>query len=106
MFDFLGKKPDSPSQPTVSDITATQMRVSWTPPDFDGGTPIIGYLIEYKKSSSTNWVRVSMHRSTDATIIANDLHENTQYQFRVSAENQIGLGSCSTSSNWYKTLGR
>ena len=105
MFDFLGK-PDSPSQPTVSDIKATQMRVSWTPPDFGGGTPIIGYLIEYKESSSTNWVRVSMHRSTDTTIIANDLHENTQYQFRVSAENPIGLGSCSTSSNWYKTLGR
>ena len=90
----------------MSDVKATNMQVSWTPPDFDGGTPIIGYLVEYKQSTSSQWIRVNSNKSTDTTILVNELHEQTQYQFRVSAENQIGLGSCSTPSNLYTTCGR
>ena len=50
---FLKDKPKPPSKPTVSDISATNMRVSWTPPDFDGGSPIIGYLVQFKEISCT-----------------------------------------------------
>ena len=79
------------------------MKISWTPPAFDGGTPIISYLIEYKDVSSANWIRV---KSSDTTILFNNLHEETNYQFRVSAENQIGSGSFSVASDMYKTIGR
>ena len=81
------------------------MKVSWTPPDFDGGTPITGYTVEFKAISSTDWTIVKMVKITNTTVVAGDLCEKTQYQFRVSAENQIGMGSYSLSSDWYKTLG-
>ena len=99
-------KPDPPSKPTVSDIKATQISICWTPPTFDGGTPIISYLVEYKAVSSTEWIQCKLVKSTETTILVNDLQEKTQYQFRVSAENQVGLGSYSTSSDLYKTLGK
>ena len=106
-LSFIEGKPDPPSKPTVSDIKPNQMRVSWTPPDFDGGTPIVGYFVEYRKVRSTRWTRVNLKDNpTRTNILFDDLEEKTQYQFRVSAENQIGLGSWSLLSDLYKTLGR
>ena len=104
---FPSGKPDSPSRPTVSDTSANQMRVSWKPPDCDGGSPITGYLVEYKQDSSPEWVKCNLaDNSTNVSILVNGLHEKTKYQFRVSAENQFGLGSSSKPSTLYKTLGR
>ena len=47
-----------------------------------------------------------MDKYTNTTIVVADLCEKTQYQFRVSAENQIGVGSYSSLSDLHKTLGR
>ena len=81
------------------------MKVSWTPPDFDGGTPIVGYLLEYKEKTCTNWIQVNVNQSSDTTVIVNKLNENSEYQFRVYAENEVGLSDVSTPSVLYKTLG-
>ena len=102
---FLCKgKPHSPTNPIASDITATQVRVSWTPPDFDGGCRIIGYLIEYKNLSSSEWCEVNLKGSTN-TYIFRGLGNRTKYQFRVSSLNQVGSSSPSILSNVYETLG-
>ena len=83
------------------------MRVLWKQPDLDGGSPITGYQVEYKPASSLEWVKVIFtNNSTDTSILVNDLKEKTKYQFRVSAQNQFGLGSCSKPSVFYKTFGR
>ena len=95
-------KPSSPGKPAASDIKATQMKVSWTPPDFDGGNSIIGYLLEYKEKTSTDWIHVNVNQST---AVVKNLDEDTEYQFRVSAENEVNLSDVSTLSDVYKTLG-
>ena len=91
----------------MSDIKATEMRVSWTPPDFSGGSFLlaIGYIVEYKDADSEEWTRVNASKTTDTSIVVKDL-EKTWYQFRVTAENQIGLRSCSKPSDLCRTLGR
>ena len=105
LFCFI--QTDSPSTPTASDIKATQMTVSWTPPDFGAGGLIIGYIVEYKAVTSTTWTKVNnLNKTTDTSIVVSDLLEKTYYQFRVTAENQIGLGNCSKASVVYRTLGR
>ena len=81
------------------------MRVSWTPPDFNGGSPILGYRLEVQEMASNEWTPVDTNKSTYPSILVKDLHEKTQYQFRVSAENQIGTGSYSLPSDSFKTLG-
>ena len=98
---------DLPSKPTASDIKATQIRITWTPPNFGGDSFIIGYIVEYKADSGKKWTKVNdLNKTTDTSIVANNLLERTRYQFRVSAENQIGLKSCSKLSVLYRTLGR
>ena len=104
-FCFKGK-PHSPIKLTVSDVEATQMRVSWTPPNFDGGSPITGYLVEYKDvSDSTKWAKVNVTISSGCTVVVQGLGENTKYQFRVYAENEVGLSAASKASNVNITLG-
>ena len=84
------------------------MRVSWTPPDFSGGSFLlaIGYIVEYKDSDSEEWTKINTNKITDTSIVVKDLLEKTWYQFRVSAENQIGLGKCSKPCDLCTTLGR
>ena len=98
-------KPHSPTKPVASDIKATQLRVSWTPPEFIGGTPIIGYLIEYKVVSSSKWSQINLQESTN-THILRGLVNRTKYHFRLSARNKIGSSVPSTLSEVYKTLGK
>ena len=82
------------------------MKVSWTILDFDGGTPVIGYLLEYKEKTNTKWIQVNVNQSVDTSVVVvRNLHEHTEYEFRVYAENEVGLSDVSTLSDVYKTLG-
>ena len=80
------------------------MKVSWTPPDVEGGTPIIRYLLEYKEKTSSDWITTS-NKFTDSTTVVKGLKENTEYKFRVYAENEIGVSDVSTATEAYRTLG-
>ena len=81
------------------------MKISWTKPDFDGGTPIIGYLLEYKEKASAGWIKINFQKSTDTTTVIQGLYENTEYEFRVYAENKVGFSDVSRADNVYRTLG-
>ncbi len=91
--------PGAPGKPTVSDIDATQMTVSWTPPQSDGGTPIIGYFVERKQDTSSRWVRVNKDLVSDTSLTVTGLTEKSEYQFRVYAENKAGPGPASEPSD-------
>ena len=91
--------PEAPSKPDVSDIDATKMTVSWTPPESDGGSPIIGYYVEQKQTTSTRWVKVNKKPVKETTLRIENLTERSEYQFRVSAENKAGVGPASEPSD-------
>ena len=75
------------------------MTVSWTPPQSDGGTPIIGYFVERKSDTSSRWVRVNKDLVSDTMLTVTDLTEKSEYQFRVYAENKAGVGPASEPSD-------
>ncbi len=58
----------------------------------DGGAPILGYVIEKKEGSRTTWSKVGETSSQSLKFRATRLTEGTDYQFRVAAENSIGVG--------------
>ena len=87
-------EPGQPSIPTVSDITADSMTLSWHPPSEDGGSPIISYTIE-KREKFGKWVKANRQPVTDTTFTLSGLTEGTEYEFRVCAENKAGPGKFS-----------
>ena len=91
--------PGAPGKPEISDIDATHMTVTWTAPESDGGSRILGYIVERKEGTSTRWVRVNRELMMDLTMMVTGLTERSEYQFRVSAENKAGQGPFSEPSD-------
>ena len=81
------------------------MEISWTPPDDDGGTPVIGYRVENKENNGSVWKKVNLLNPSDTTTVVKDLKEYTEYEFRVHAENEVGASDESSTSEPYRTLG-
>ena len=75
------------------------MTVTWTPPDFNGGSEITGYIIEKKEADKTRWVKVNKEPITELTFHVKDLNEGTEYEFRVYAINKAGTSKPSEPSS-------
>ncbi len=90
--------PSQPGNPDISNIQSTSMTVSWTAPSTDGGSPIIGYIIERCDTSTGRWFRVNKYTVKDLSYTVSDLHEGNEYMYRVSAENAAGASKPSDES--------
>lgn len=84
----------------MSDSTKTSITLSWSKPVYDGGAPIIGYSLDMRLKSesdpekpSEGWKRIDTRGPlvlTEFTI--GQLDEKQEYEFKVSAQNQVGWG--------------
>lgn len=65
---------------------------------YDGGAPIIGYVVEMRPKvegadPEAGWKRCNVAAQVIHTeFTATSLDEKQLYEFRVSAQNQVGLG--------------
>ncbi len=82
----------------MSDITDKAITLSWSIPESDGGSRILGYYIEKCDTSTDRWVKVNRSVTKDTTFRVEDLTAKTEYRFRVSAENKPGTGPASKPS--------
>lgn len=57
----------------------------------DGGSPITGYLVEHRRTGSPHWVRATPLLVPFPELTLSGLEPGWRYQFRVSAENAVGL---------------
>ncbi|XP_038047057.1 myosin light chain kinase, smooth muscle-like isoform X3 [Patiria miniata] len=91
-------KPDPPSgKPTASDVTRTSLTLSWPGPSYDGGSRILGYVIEMCRADDKKWENVTSTVSTSHVIA--DLEPEVEYLFRVGAENEHGVSEPSPVSD-------
>lgn len=99
MISVLAEKPDAPSQPTVTDITPESASIKWEAPENDGGAPITNYVIEYRRHGDSKWLPASEGVTvTDLQFTISGLASETEYEFRVAAENKAGQGPFSPPS--------
>lgn len=94
--------PGSPQILEVANIARDAMTVCWSAPEVDGGSPIIGYIIEKKDRSGIKWTRCNRQKVTDVCFRVQGLIEDHEYEFRVSAENITGTGEPSLPTSYYK----
>jgi hypothetical protein len=62
--------------------------VKFKHPDYDGGVPVLFYLLQYKLSLDTSWVLAA--NSTERKIRVSNLLVSREYMFRVCACNIVG----------------
>ncbi|XP_071942196.1 twitchin-like isoform X2 [Antedon mediterranea] len=92
-------EPDSPSIPVVEEMSKSSATVAWTPPANDGGSPITGYFVEYKEPDSNKWIKANSFPLKDNKLTIPGLDEGKEYEFRVAAENEAGVGKPSRASS-------
>ena len=56
----------------------------------DGGKPITGYAVEFKETGVSMWMPAVPFVAGNSAVI-DDLTPGATYQFRVSANNEIGI---------------
>ncbi|KAK6747288.1 hypothetical protein RB195_000476 [Necator americanus] len=92
--------PGAPSTPEVTGYDSNLVSLAWNPPKDDGGSPILGYVVErFEKKGGGDWAPIKMPliRGTEVTIP--NLHEGETYQFRVRAVNAAGEGEASNGTD-------
>ncbi|PIO29768.1 hypothetical protein AB205_0145400 [Aquarana catesbeiana] len=98
--------PGPPDALTVEEITDTTAQLSWMP-GVDNHSPITMYVVQARTPFSVGWQAVSTvpevvdGRSFTATVVG--LSPWVEYEFRVIAINQIGIGEPSPPSDKRRT---
>uniref|UniRef100_A0A671UPA2 Myosin binding protein C3 n=1 Tax=Sparus aurata TaxID=8175 RepID=A0A671UPA2_SPAAU len=91
--------PDPPLAVRVVSVGEESCIVQWDPPLYDGGQPIIGYVLERKKKKSYRWMRLNFDPYPETTYEAKRMIEGVAYEMRVYAVNGIGMSRHSLSSH-------
>ncbi|KJH43663.1 fibronectin type III domain protein [Dictyocaulus viviparus] len=91
--------PGPPSTPEITDYGSNFVSLLWNPPKIDGGSPILGYMVERfdKKGGEWSSVKMPLIKTTEVTIP--NLYQGETYQFRIKAVNVAGEGEPSNSSD-------
>ena len=84
--------PDAPDALTVKDVRKDSVSLAWSVP-YDGGKAIFNYVVEKREIKSERWARVTKDLINEPRYTVTDLLEGNEYEFRVAAENSIGIGS-------------
>ncbi|XP_041647361.1 myosin-binding protein C, cardiac-type isoform X3 [Cheilinus undulatus] len=90
--------PDPPQAVRILSVGEDSCVVQWDPPVFDGGQPVIGYVLERKKTKSYRWMRLNFDPYPETTYEAKRMIEGVMYEMRVYAVNSIGMSRHSLAS--------
>lgn len=91
--------PSPPRKLKVDNITQSSCKLSWKEPENDGGSPIVGYYVEkLQKGYGSRWLKINRAPFDKTFVEIKDLIEMNEYNFRVIAENKVGLSSPSEKS--------
>lgn len=98
LFLTLSLRPTHPApprpvvNPSVTDTTHSTVSLTWTAPTSDGGSPIIGYLVECKRANTADWIRCNVPRNLQEThYVIQNLIDRAEYQCRITAVNKVGF---------------
>ena len=84
-------RPSPPTGPiTPLKCNKDSISIQWGPPKDDGGSPLTRYAIHYREVNTPNWSRSGVVDPETFSCQIENLTENSEYHFRVVAENGLG----------------
>ncbi|XP_047465545.1 myosin light chain kinase, smooth muscle-like [Mugil cephalus] len=99
-------RPEPPaSQPVVSKLSSQSLVLSWTGPSYDGGTAVLGYIVEVRQEGPdrpTGWTELITRCKNTSYHVRSGLEPQGQYRFRVRAYNSAGTSEPSRESDCVK----
>ncbi|KAM4614710.1 myosin-binding protein C, slow-type [Polymixia lowei] len=96
--------PDPPDAPLVPVVGGDWCSMTWEPPLYDGGSPILGYFVERKKKQSSRWMRLNFDLIKETTFEPKKMIEGVPYEVRIFAVNAIGVSKPSEPSKAFVPL--
>merc|ERR1719391_1767759 len=90
--------PTAPGKPSITAVGGDFVNLSWDRPENDGGSRIKGYWIEKREIGLEIWQRVNQYLHSATQFNITNLIEGRSYEFRIFAENDIGVSQASTNS--------
>ncbi|XP_029681534.1 myosin-binding protein C, slow-type isoform X5 [Takifugu rubripes] len=96
--------PDPPESPLVPVVGGDWCSMTWDPPKYDGGSPILGYFIERKKKQSSRWMRLNFDLIKETLFEPKKMIEGVPYEVRIFAVNAIGVSKPSEPSKAFTPL--
>lgn len=89
VYHIVVKVPPEPSTLAVVTSYTDSLQLEWAD-NKNGGTPILGYVINYKRENG-DWEELQINSKTNAHLLSN-LWCGTRYQLYITAYNKIGTG--------------
>lgn len=91
--------PGKPGKPELVDSDKDHIKIKWSAPISNGGSPIIGYDVERRDRATGRWVKLNKEPTRHLEYFDDRVQEGHQYEYRVAAVNAAGAGKPSDTSN-------
>ncbi len=82
--------PSEPRQITASP-SSNKIKLTWSPPESDGNSPITGYKIQMQTGSSSYTTIIENTKNTSTTYTHLNLNPQTTYNYKIFAINSVGI---------------
>ena len=96
---FGSDPPGPPLNVRVEELTSGSCTLAWDAPASDGGSPVVGYYVERSTGGrGRRFVKLGRDATPRTQAAYDDLVDGTEYEYRVVAENEAGVGRPSETS--------
>lgn len=89
------ERPQPPAScPVISLVSTTSLVLSWSGPCYDGGSAVLGYVVEVKnqgRAEPGEWSELTAQCKSTSYRVSTGLQPQQEYCFRVRAYNEVGV---------------
>uniref|UniRef100_A0A3P8WKQ8 Myosin, light chain kinase 5 n=1 Tax=Cynoglossus semilaevis TaxID=244447 RepID=A0A3P8WKQ8_CYNSE len=78
------------SCPVITRVSPASLVLTWSGPCYDGGSAVLGYVVEVKRGNTRDWCQLTDHCKSTSYKVCTDLQPQEKYCFRVKAYNKVG----------------